>query len=87
MFRDSAVANLTEFFERFKQLNVRSNQDLDQLVERAQSILHGVEPQELRDNNALRQHIATALVGVQASLDGMLVDRPRRRIVRNQEAQ
>jgi hypothetical protein len=87
VFRDSAVANMTEFFERFKQLNVRSNQDLDQLVERAQNLLNGVEPQELRDNNALRQHIATALVGVQASLDGMLVDRPRRRIVRNTEAQ
>ena len=74
-------------FERFKQLNVRSNQDLDKLVERAQSILHGVEAQNLRDNGSLRQHIATALVGVQASLDGMLVDRPRRRIVRNQEVQ
>ena len=30
-FRNSAVNNLTEFFDRFRQLNVRSNQDLDTL--------------------------------------------------------
>jgi len=29
IFRDSAVENLTEFFQRFRQLNVRSNEQLD----------------------------------------------------------
>ena len=42
VFRDSAIDNLEDFFARFKQLNVRSN----------------------------------------AQLDDLLVDRPRRRIVR-----
>jgi len=84
VFRNSAITNLTEFFERFRQLNVSSNHDLDALVENAKRIVQGVEPQELRDNNNLRQHIAAQLSGVQSVLDGMLVDRPRRRIVRNQ---
>lgn len=87
IFRDSAVANLTAFFERFRSLNVESNPQLDELVSQAQRIIQGVQPQELRDNEFLRQHIATSLAGVQASLDGMLVDRPRRKIVRNQEVQ
>ena len=87
IFRDSAVANLSEFFERFKQLNVESNPQLYELVSQAQRIIHGVQPQELRDNEFLRQHIATSLTGVQAALDGMLVDRPRRKIVRTQEVQ
>ncbi len=82
VFRDSAVTNLTEFFERFRTLNVRSNNQLDELVGRAQQILGGVEPQQLRDNGALRQQIATQLAGVQSSLDGLLVDRPRRNIQR-----
>lgn len=82
VFRDSAVENLTEFFTRFQQLNVRSNADLDGLVEQAQRILSGVEPQQLRDNATRRQQIASQLAGVQASVDGMLVDRPRRSIVR-----
>lgn len=83
-FHNSAVGNLTNFFERFKELNVHSSEQLDALVQQAQNIVHGVRPQELRDDSFLRQHIATELAGVQAALDGMLVDRPRRRIVRNQ---
>ena len=82
VFRDSAVENLREFFTRFQQLNVRSNADLDSLVEQARRILNGVEPQQLRENTARRQQIASQLAGVQASVDGMLVDRPRRTILR-----
>ena len=82
VFRNSAVNNLTEFFDRFRELNVRSNEDLDGLVARAQSIVRGVAPQQLRDNQDLRQHVATQLSAVQSSLDGLLVDRPRRNILR-----
>src|SRR5262245_55551133 len=39
IFRDSAVTNLVDFFERFKRLNVRSSQDLDWLVEQAQGLV------------------------------------------------
>jgi hypothetical protein len=83
VFRDSAVVNLTEFFERFKTLNVRSSAQLDELVAQAQEVVRGVAPQNLRDNGGLRQQIATQLAGVQAALDGMLVDRPRRRLLRS----
>ena len=31
IFRDSAIGNLQEFFERFQDLNVRSNEELDRL--------------------------------------------------------
>jgi hypothetical protein len=82
IFRDSAVDNLREFFERFRSLNVRSNEQLDGLVAQCQRAVQGVEPQALRDNASLRQHLATQLAGAQSVLDGMLIDRPRRRIVR-----
>jgi hypothetical protein len=82
VFRDSAVENLRAFFERFKQLNVRSSPDLDQLVETAQAALDGVEPDAVRDSAALRQQITSQLASVQSALDGMLVDQPRRRILR-----
>ena len=82
VFRDSAIANLTEFFERFRSLNVRSNEQLDELVLSAQRIVQGIEPQQLRDNQWLRQSITTRMTAVQASLDQLLVDRPRRNIQR-----
>jgi hypothetical protein len=83
IFRDSAISNLTEFFDRFRRLNVRSNQDLDRLIHQAQELVSGVQPKDLRDNNALRRDFATQLAGVQSVLDGLLVDQPRRRIIRN----
>ena len=83
VFRDSAVENMSEFFARFRSLNVRSNTELDALVEQAQRVVRGVEPQQLRDNATLRQQVAAQLSGVQATLDGLLVDRPRRRILRS----
>ena len=87
IFRDSAIANLTEFFQRFGQLNVRSSEQLDDLVAQAQQVVRGVEPQALRDSASLRQHVATQLAGVQSVLDGLLVDRPRRNILRRRQEQ
>jgi hypothetical protein len=86
VFRDSAVDNLWDFFERFRSLNVRSNQQLDELVSRAQQAVRNVGAQDLRDSEAMRGQVATQLSRVQASLDAMLVDRPRRRILRNAPA-
>jgi hypothetical protein len=82
IFRDSAIENLTEFFARFRQLNVKSNEQLDSLVEDAQRIIRGVEPKGLREDAGLRQQVATELSRVQSVLDGLLVDRPRRNILR-----
>jgi hypothetical protein len=84
VFRDSAVENLSQFFERFRRLNIRSNQQLDEIVSQAQRIVRGVEPQQLRDNQNLRQRVTSQLAGVQSVLDGLLVDRPRRNILRPQ---
>jgi hypothetical protein len=83
IFRDTAVGNLREFFDRFRALNVRSNDQLDSLVSQCRQVVDGVQPQELRDNGGLRQQVATQLSGVQSVLDGLLVDRPRRRIIRS----
>ena len=82
IFRDSAIENLTEFLGRFRHLNVRSNEQLDCLVDDAQRVIRGVEPQNLRENAGLRQHVAAELSRVQSVLDGLLVDRPRRNILR-----
>ena len=81
-FRNSMIENLTEFFGRFRELNVRSSEQLDQLVGQAKRVIRGVEPQDLRDNAGLRQHVATEMSRVQSVLDGWLVDRPRRAILR-----
>ena len=82
VFRDSAVTNLTDFFERFRTLNIRSSEELDGLVEQAQQLVRGVTPQGLRDSAELRSHVAGQLSRVQAGLEGLIVERPRRQLIR-----
>ena len=82
VFRDSAVENLRDFFERFRRLNIRSSPELDMLVEEAQQVITGIEPQQLRDSVRLRQMVARDFEQIQASVGEMLVDRPRRNILR-----
>ena len=83
VFRDSAIGNLQEFFERFRSLNVGSSAQLDDLVAQAQQAVRGVAAKDLRGNGELRQQLATDLSRVQSALDGMLVNRPRRKILRD----
>jgi hypothetical protein len=83
VFRDSAVDNVCEFFERFRSLSVRSNEQLDELVAQAQRAVRGVAAQDIRDSQAIRHEVAQQLSRVQTSLDAMLIDRPRRRLLRN----
>ena len=82
MFRDSVIGNLQDFFARFKSMNVGSNQQLDELVATAQNAVQGIAPQDLRDSEALRRQIAGQMSAITTALDGMLVDQPRRRILR-----
>ncbi len=82
IFRDTAVSNLQEFFARFQALNIGSNAQLDELVTQCQQIVRGVDPQQLRDSTPLRQRVAEQLTHVETVLDTLLVERPRRRVLR-----
>lgn len=80
VFRDTAVGNLREFFERWGELKIGDNQQLDEVVGQAKQILDGVDASELRDNEALRAHVAASLADVKTAVDAMMVDRPKRAI-------
>ena len=82
VFRDSAIENLSTFFERFRSLNIGSNAELDQLVATAQQAIRGVRPQDLRDREALRQQVAGQLTAVASQLDTLMTEAPRRKILR-----
>jgi hypothetical protein len=80
VFRDSAVENLREFFERFRRLNIRSSPELNMQVEEAQQVITGIEPQQLRDSVRLRQMVSRDFEQIQASVGEMLVGMPRKAI-------
>ena len=66
VFRDSVVTNLTEFFERFRRLNIGSNDELERLVFDARLILGNTTADDLRNSANLRQRVATDLSRVQS---------------------
>ena len=84
IFRDSSLESLREFFQRFRQMRLggRAEQQLEELVAQAQQIVSGVVSQDLRDSSSLRQSVASDLARVGTELEGMMVARPRRKIVR-----
>src|SRR5262245_20905046 len=82
IFRDSAVENVREFFQSFRTLNVESSAQLEALVARAESLLNGVSPDDLRTMNDLRQTVRTQAEEISAQLQAMTVNAPTRRIRR-----
>ena len=42
-----------------------------------------MSPSSLRSDQSIRQQVATQLSGIQSVLDGLMLDRPRRRLIRN----
>jgi hypothetical protein len=82
VFRDSALGNFRDFIGRFQLLNVNSSPELDALVERAQGLLSGVTPHDVRTLPDVRQQLQAGMSDVRRQLDELVVDAPRRRIVR-----
>jgi hypothetical protein len=86
VFRDSALDNLREFFRKFRGLSVQSNADLEALVQRAENLVRDISPAELRRSDSWRQEVRSGMADIGQQLEGMLVNQPRRRIVRPQVA-
>ena len=86
VFRDSAVDNLREFFQRFKNLNLRSNAELDAVIHEAECILDNIPARSLRQHDVLCREIAEELTSAQHTIDSILIDRPRRQLLRQPQA-
>ena len=81
-FADSMVANFKEFFDTFSAKNIMADTEIEALVEKAKSIVDGFSdnPTRLRDNTSLRNQVAAKFTEVKSTLDGLLKNRPTRRI-------
>ena len=82
VFRDSAVENLTAFFQRFKQLNVGNNAELEKLIAQAAELTKGVKPEDLRALPTLKNEVCQGLGGIKDKLGGLIVLAPRRKIIK-----
>ena len=87
VFRDSAVDNLSEFFGRFRELNVRSQRAARRAGRAGPAGGAGRgRPGPARQPGAAPAGGDASSPQVQSALDAMLVERPRRRILRQATA-
>ena len=82
IFRDTAITNLKEFFTKFKELHLGSNDELEKLVADAQELVTGIAPDELREHKLLSQQIAQGLADIDKKLTPLVVNQPRRKIIK-----
>ena len=81
-FANSTVENFAEFAAEFRRMNVRGNTQLEALINRAQAVVSGVDVKAIRTSGELRQTISEQMGEVRASLDTLLTNQPRRRVMR-----
>lgn len=79
-FKDASVHRLRDFFDRFAELNLGSNDALEAIVTDAKKMLGDTQPESLRKDGDLRKKIGEKLAGLTPKLEAMTVDKPKRAI-------
>jgi len=82
IFKNGTVENFYEFFETFKERNIFKDEQLSELVERAQEILGGRSAESIRSDEYLKDRIGKAMKDVESTM-AEIFTMPRRRIVMN----
>jgi hypothetical protein len=72
------LPNVREFLALFDDRNVGNITGMKSLVEQATKVIEGVDVGELRDNEGVRMHVAKKFQEIQAAVDKMIVETPRR---------
>jgi len=80
VFKNGTVESFYEFFETFKERNIFRDEELAQLVERAQAVLGDVSAESIRTNNHLKENVRAGMAGIENAMATSLA-RPRRKIV------
>ena len=82
IFKNSTVNSFYEFFENFKERNIFQDESLAELVTKAQEILGGQAPENIRDNVFVKERIKTGMESVEDAMTEIF-ERPRRKIMMN----
>jgi hypothetical protein len=78
-FKESTVSNLVEFLGTFDFRNVTDDAELKALVDRARTIVAGVDAEALRTTADLRSRVQQEMADLAAELDTMIVKKPGRK--------
>lgn len=79
-FKGSMVEKMNDFLENFSTRNIFQDNELSELVAHAKAVVSGINPEQLRNSEFLREHVATAMNRIKETVDENLINIPRRKI-------
>jgi len=79
-YTESAATNLKEFFNRFRDLSIGSDEDMESLIDTAGKALDGISMRDLKQRPSLRNSVSESFTEIKAKLDTLVVDGPARSI-------
>lgn len=85
IFRDSTVSNITEFLAAFKMRDIGSSEELNTQIERMRQLVEGVDPEELRQNDKMREDVAAGFSKVSQAFDKLIINKPSRMMSLHEE--
>jgi hypothetical protein len=80
VFKNCMVEKVQAFLDSFQGRNLFQDDELADLVEQARSVLHGIDPDNIREDIWLKQRIADQMNKVKTILDESITDVPRRKL-------
>lgn len=80
IFRNTAITNIQEFLSTFDMRNVTDDSKLKAIVDKARALLSGVDPEQLRTEEGLRDAVRNGFEKIQSSMSGMIEVKPKRAI-------
>lgn len=72
IFRDSTVKNLEEIVDMLPDLNILNDPDLEKIRQEIKNTLTGYEPKDLRQNSAVRKHVADEAKRIMDTMSGFM---------------
>ncbi len=76
--RKSVVANISEFLATFNLRNIGTSDELNAQIDRIRGLVEGVGVSDLRMNESLRADVRKGFTEVAATLDRLVIDKPKR---------
>ena len=81
VLRESAVEKIREFLDTFRDRNITNDSELQEVVEKAESVLSGVSADSIRKDVLQKQTVQEEMAGIAETLNGMIEERGRRIIL------
>jgi hypothetical protein len=80
VIRDSAVANVSEWIGTFNPRNIQGDAELKALVDKANALVKGVNPDVLREDERARNTMRASFETIKSTLDTLVVLKPSREV-------